>query len=107
MESQSESVSDETAPPLKTARILATPSDVIPSVVSRSRALGTELADMDVFVVTPDEPVAPRTTALADMEIVLVTPTEPVAPKTRKVRCCKVRFPPPIVNHILISFFML
>jgi hypothetical protein len=131
MESQSESVSDDTAPPLKTARILATPSDVIPSVVSRSRALGTEFADMDVLVVTPAEPVAPRTTALADMEIVLVTPTEPAepvaprttaladmeivlvtptepgAPKTRKVRCCKVRFPPPIVNHILISFFML
>ena len=44
-------------------------------------------------------------TEFADMAVVVVTPTEPVAPKTRKVSCCKVRFPPPIVNHILISFF--
>jgi hypothetical protein len=46
-------------------------------------------------------------TEFAAMDVVLVTPTTSVAPKTRKVRCCKVRFPPPIVNHILISFFML
>jgi hypothetical protein len=112
MESQSESVSDETAPPLKTARILATPSDVIPSVVSRSRALGTEFADMDVFLVTPADPVAPKTqialgTEFADMDVFLVTPADPVAPKTRKVSCCKVRFPPQVRNHVLISFFML
>ena len=44
-------------------------------------------------------------TAFADMDVLSVTPTDPVAPKTRKVSCCKVRFPPPIVNHILISFF--
>jgi hypothetical protein len=63
----------------------------------------TELADMDVVVVT----LTPNSTELADMDVVVVTPTAPVAPKTRKVRCCKVMFPPPIVNHILISFFML
>ena len=107
MESQSESVSDETAPPLKTDRILATPSDVIPSVVSRSRALGTEFAGMDVFVVTPAEPVAPESTEFADMEVVPLTPTAPVAPTTRKVSCCKVRFPPQVPNHVLILFFML
>jgi hypothetical protein len=72
-----------------------------------TRTLGTEFADMAVVVVTPTEPVAPKSTELSDMDIVVVTPTAPVAPKTRKVRCCKVRFPPPIVNHILISFFML
>ena len=35
-------------------------------------------------------------TEFADMEVVMVTPTEPVAPKTRKVSCCKVRFPPQV-----------
>ena len=72
-----------------------------------TRTLVTAFADMDVLSVTPTDPVAPERTELADMDIVLVTPAKPVAPKTRKVRCCKVRLPPPIVNHILISFFML